>query len=93
MASEGSVAVAKPAEDERCEDVIPMGAPIDVPEGVSRAEIHSTGRTTIFVEWTAGRVTVVPKLFSAQVDVVVPLPPGDAPGEFTLRCGVAESRK
>jgi hypothetical protein len=39
-------------------------------------------------------VTVVPKAFSADVDLVVPAPlPGEAPGEFTLRYTVAGSEK
>lgn len=69
-----------------CENFIPGGAPISVPQGVARLEIRSTGMHSLAVEWTSGRAIIVPQKFSAQIRFVVSVPREPAPpGEFTLR--------
>jgi hypothetical protein len=83
-----------PAAEPHCEDLVPAGRAIAVPDRVLRAEIECPGRRALTVEWSTGRVTVVPKAFSADVDLAVPAPlPGDVPREFTLRYTVAGSEK
>jgi len=85
---------ASPKVGPRCEDLASTGRPIEVPEYVSRMEIETPGRRSLTAEWSTGRVTVIPKAFSADVDVVVAAPlPGDPPSEFTLRYTVAGSEK
>ena len=82
------------AAEPRCADMVPSGRAVEAPDGVSRAEIESPGRRALTLEWSTGHVTVVPKAFSADVDLVVPAPlPGESPGEFTLRYTVAGSEK
>ena len=72
--------------DSHCEDFVPSGAPIPVPDDITRIEIASPGRATLEVEWTSGQLTIVPKAFSAELHLVVPVPVStDAPAEFTLR--------
>lgn len=84
-------AKAKSATDKHCEDFAPSGQPVIIPAEITRLEIHSTGRTTLTVEWTSARATIVPRNFSAQVEFAIPAPlPGGAPAEFTLRYTVGE---
>jgi hypothetical protein len=60
--------------------------PISVPAGVARLEVISPGGHPLAMEWTSGRVVIVPRIFSAEVNFVVPVPSSsDAQGEFTLR--------
>jgi hypothetical protein len=69
-----------------CEDFIPGGEPVSVPDGMARIVIRSSGRHALAVEWTSGRAIIVPKTFSAQIRFVVRLPQStEPPGEFTLR--------
>jgi hypothetical protein len=82
------------AAEPHCEDIAAGGRPVEVPSQASRAEIECPGRRPLTMEWDNGRVTVMPKGFSADVDLVVPAPPpGEAPREFTLRYTVAGSEK
>ena len=82
---------AKSATDKHCENFVPSGEPVIIPAKITRLEIHSTGRTTLTVEWTSARATIVPRNFSAQVEFAIPAPlPGAAPAEFTLRYIVGE---
>jgi hypothetical protein len=91
---EPSFTSSKSQTDPDCEDLVPSGRAISVADPISRMEILSPGRHPLTVEWSAGRVIVVPKLFSVQVNFVVPSPlPGAAPAEFTLRYSVPGSRK
>jgi hypothetical protein len=84
-------AKAKSASDKHCEDFDLSGEPVMIPSEITRLEIHSTGRTTLTVEWTSARATIVPRNFSAQVEFAIPAPlPGAAPAEFTLRYTVGE---
>jgi hypothetical protein len=84
-------ATAKSAPDKHCEDFVASGEPIMIPAEITRLEIHSTGRTTLTVEWAFARATIVPRDFSAQVEFAIPAPsPGTAPAEFTLRYTVGE---
>jgi hypothetical protein len=72
--------------DSHCEDFVPSGVPITVPDGITRIEIVSPGRATLAVEWTSGQLTIVPKVLSVELHLVVPVPVStDAPAEFTLR--------
>ena len=94
----GSTASPPPAANNparlHCEDMAPAGRPVEVPDHVSRAEIECPGRRPLAVEWSTGRVTVVPKAFSADVDLAVPAPlTGEVPSEFTLRYTVTSSEK
>jgi hypothetical protein len=84
-------ATAKSASDKHCEDFVVSGEPIMIPAEITRLEIHSSGRTTLTVEWTSARAMIVPRSFSAQVEFAIPAPwPGTAPAEFTLRYTVGE---
>jgi hypothetical protein len=78
--------VAKAASDPHCEDIASDEVPISVPAGVARLEVISPGGHPLAMEWTSGRVVIVPRIFSAEVNFVVPVPSSsDAQGEFTLR--------
>jgi hypothetical protein len=84
-------AKAKSASDKHCEDFVPLGEPVIIPAEITRLEIHSSGRTTLTVEWTSAHATIVHRNFSAQVEFAIPAPlPGAAPAEFTLRYTVGE---
>ena len=78
-----------PAPSEpRCEDVSPAGSPVRLPPQVRRMEIHHTGRNTLAVEWDSGEATIVPRLFSAELQILLPAAraeDGNRPGEHTLR--------
>jgi hypothetical protein len=74
------------AKPPHCEDFIPSGMPIAIPDGVARIEIHYLGRQPLIVEWSSGRAVILPKEFSAEVNFAVPIPASsEPPGEFTLR--------
>jgi hypothetical protein len=78
--------VARATADPNCADIVSNGTPISVPDGFARVEITSPGGHPLAMEWTSGRATIVPRTFSAEVNVEVPVPKSsDAPGEFTLR--------
>jgi hypothetical protein len=78
--------VAKAASEIHCEDVVSDGAPISVPAGVARMEVTSPGLPPLAMEWNSGQAMIVPRTFSAEMSVFVPVPrSSDAPGEFTLR--------
>ena len=84
--------LTKSAADPHCEDVISDGAPISVPDGVTRLEVTSPGRHPLAMEWASGRAVIVPRTFSADVNFVVPVPKSsEAPAEFTLRYTVGNS--
>ena len=69
-----------------CEDFDPSGAPISVPDGITRIGIVTAGRPTLALEWTSGQMIVVPKSSTAELNLVVPFSaPTEAPLEFTLR--------
>jgi hypothetical protein len=76
-----------------CEDYASSGASIPVPSGVTRVKILSPGRNTLALEWSSGLAIVVPKAFSAEVNLVVPVPASTAaPGEFSLRYTVESGK-
>jgi hypothetical protein len=53
---------------------------------MTRVKILSHDRPTLIVEWTSGRMIVVPRSMSADLRLNVPLPASaKAPAEFTLR--------
>jgi Glycosyl hydrolases family 35 len=56
-------------EDQTCEEFVPDGKPLNIPEGVSKLEIHNAGRSGIEIGWdcdeSCGRMTIEPKHFSA----------------------------
>ncbi len=69
-----------------CEDFVPSGAPISIPDGIARMEIVSPGRPTLAVEWTSGRMIVAARAMSAELSVVVPVPAStEPPADFALR--------
>ncbi|MBZ5643868.1 MAG: beta-galactosidase [Acidobacteriia bacterium] len=75
-----------------CEDFIPRGEPIPIPEGTTRMVIRSYGRRALAVEWTSGRAWIIPKAYSAQIRFTVPFSQsGDAPGDFTLRYTIQDA--
>jgi hypothetical protein len=80
----------KAPADPHCEDIVSDGPPISVPDGVARMELSPPRMHPLVLEWTSGRASIVPRTFSADVNVMVPVPhSSDAPGEFTLRYNVA----
>lgn len=88
----GEKLASKPSAALHCEDIVPGGNPIPVPVGVTRMEIASPGSHTLTTEWHAGRVTVVPRMFSVEIDLAVPVPgSSQPPDEFTLRYTVGKS--
>jgi hypothetical protein len=76
--------VATPAF--HCEDFKPGGAPIDLPEGVSRLEIRAPDRPGLALEWEAGKMTIEQENFSAWLRLQFPrLTPGGDPGTYFVR--------
>jgi hypothetical protein len=74
-----------------CEDFIPSGDPISVPEGIARMEIDSPGGRTLLVEWSSARAIIVPRAFSSQIRFAIRVPQSqEPPGEFVLRYTVGE---
>ena len=59
-----------------CVPFVPAGAPIVLPAETRRLEIRSLGRPTLGMEWTAGRVALEQKQFSARVLFEIGPPPG-----------------
>jgi Glycosyl hydrolases family 35 len=43
------------------------GSEMQIPAGVERLEVRTPGRPTLAMEWTAGRVTIQQKLYSARI--------------------------
>jgi hypothetical protein len=69
-----------------CEEFVPGGDPIAVPSDIRHLEVVTKGRTTLAVDWTPGSATIIPRIFSAQIEFAFPAPaPGEAPLEHTLR--------
>ncbi len=69
-----------------CEDFVVSGAPISIPEEMTRVKIIVPDRPTLVIEWTSGRMIVVPDSTSAELRLNVPVPaPAKAPADFTLR--------
>jgi len=55
--------------------------------------ILTPGRNPLAVEWTVGTAFILPKEFSAEINIVVPVPaPAEAPGEFSLRYTVESGK-
>src|SRR5579872_416140 len=74
-----------------CEDFIPGGRPIVIPAGITRLEVQTSGRSKLTVEWNGVNAIIVPKLFSAQAEFILPAPlPGKEPSMFSLRYTVGE---
>jgi Glycosyl hydrolases family 35 len=69
-----------------CENFIPSGPLISIPEGMARIKILSPNRPALVVEWTSGQMIVVPRSMSADLRLKVSVPrSAEAPAEFTLR--------
>jgi hypothetical protein len=82
----GSATTPPDPLNSHCEDFVASGAPISIPEDMTRVKILSHDRPTLIVEWTSGRMIVVPRSMSADLRLNVPLPASaKAPAEFTLR--------
>jgi hypothetical protein len=50
-----------------CAAFILNGSEIRIPADAARLEIRTSGRPTLAMEWTAGRITIQQKLYSARV--------------------------
>lgn len=77
-----------------CEDFSPGRAPLAVPFGVRRLEVHSPGRPALALEWdcpgnstgACGQMTIEMKNFSALLNLQFPpLAAGGAPGQYSIR--------
>jgi Glycosyl hydrolases family 35 len=69
-----------------CEEFVPGGESIAVPSDVRHLEIVTQGRPILVVDWTPGTATIVPRIFSAQIEFAFADPaPGEAPLEHRLR--------
>ena len=80
-----TIAPADPSSS-HCEDFVPSGPPISIPEDMTSVKIVSPGQPTLVVEWTSGRMIVVPSLMSSDLRLNVPVPSSaKTPAEFTLR--------
>jgi len=82
------------AASKRCEEFVPEGKAIEVPEGSTRLEFRTAGRPTVAVAWeckdTCPKVVIEPKNFSALLRVEFPpLVPGGDPGLYTLQISTA----
>jgi hypothetical protein len=52
---------------EHCTAFVLNGSEIRIPADAARLEIRTSGRPTLAMEWTAGRVTLQQKLYSARI--------------------------
>lgn len=52
---------------EQCSGFVARGNPIEIPATAARIEIRTPGRPTLAMEWTAGRVTIEQKQYSARI--------------------------
>jgi hypothetical protein len=85
-AGPGSATTSPDLSNSHCEDFVASGAPISIPEDMTRVKILSPDRHTLVVEWTSGRMIVVPRSMSADLRLNVPVPSSaKAPAEFTVR--------
>lgn len=74
---------------ETCENFVPDGSPIIVPESISAVQIRSPGRTEVEVRWDCqkggGRMTIEPKHFSALFRLEFPpLQPAGVEGQYSV---------
>lgn len=60
----------------RCQPFVVAGNPLEVPEEAGRIEVRTPGRPTLAMEWSAGRVTIEQKIYSALV--LLEFPAADA---------------
>ncbi|HEV8385482.1 MAG TPA: hypothetical protein VGQ11_11485, partial [Candidatus Acidoferrales bacterium] len=69
-----------------CEEFVPGREPLPVPEAARRLEIRTPGRFTIRVEWSAGRMSLDMRNFSALLRVQFPvLVPGGDAGKYNMK--------
>jgi hypothetical protein len=52
---------------EHCTAFVLNGTEIRIPADAARLEIRTSGRPTLAIEWTAGRITIQQKLYSARI--------------------------
>nr|HEV7955208.1 beta-galactosidase [Candidatus Acidoferrales bacterium] len=52
---------------EHCAGFVLNGSEIRIPADAARLEIRTSGRPTLAMEWTAGRITIQQKLYSARI--------------------------
>jgi hypothetical protein len=52
---------------ENCTAFVLNGNEIRIPADAARLEIRTSGRPTLAMEWTVGRITIQPKLYSARI--------------------------
>lgn len=70
----------------QCEGFVPDGKPLDAPAGTTHLEIRTPGRATLAVEWDAGTARIMPRNYSALVEIVFPaISRAGVPREYTLR--------
>lgn len=74
-----------------CEEFSSASRSIKSPESASRLVIQHPGGPSAVLEWTSGKVVILPKSYSAQIRILIEIP--DAPGssvEFTVRYTLEE---
>jgi hypothetical protein len=70
-----------PAGAAHCTAFTLNGNEIQIPPDGARLEIRTPGRPTLAIEWTAGRVTIQQKLYSARI--LLEFPAGNASNSAT----------
>jgi len=73
----------------RCEDFKPAGGAIELPPGIKRVEVRTTGHPAMTLEWDCAaecaRMSIEPKHFSALFWLSFPkLTPGADPAQYTI---------
>ena len=85
-ATSRGAAPATNSSSPQCESFVPDGKPLEAPAGTTRLEIRTPGRPTLAVEWDLARARIVPRNYSALVEIVFPaLSRAGVPGEYSLR--------
>lgn len=77
-----------------CEDFKPGGAPLELPESVSRLEIRTSDRPGLALEWEVGKMTIEQENSSAWLRLQFPrLTPGKDPGIYFVRFRVLHAEE
>jgi len=59
---------------EKCSAFVALGNLVEIPAAAARIEMRTPGRPTLAMEWTAGRVTIEQKQYSARILLEFPAP-------------------
>ncbi len=69
-----------------CEEFSSRGDSLTLPPGMSRLVVQNPGSPGVAIEWTSGKVVVIPKSYSAQIRILNDIPDTpDSSAEFTVR--------